>query len=253
MGKIEPIIKQSLIPVYYFFWRSYILIMNRFYKSKIKSHLDIPIIINNRNRLSFLKDLINALEVRGYKNIHIIDNNSNYKPLLEYYKECKYNIFRLKENVGFLALWKTNIYKSFIHDYYVYTDSDVVPINQCPENFLETFWNKMRSEKSIMKIGLSLKIDNLPDYFNKKEEVILWENQYYNNETTDGYFISNIDTTFALYRPFMSQGASRLKMLRSKAPFQAAHMPWYNDSNNLNEEEVFYIKNAKTSTHWTSK
>ena len=245
--------KEFLIPFYYFFWQSYILVMNFFYKSKIKSYLDIPIIINNRNRITFLKDLINALELRGYKNIYIIDNNSNYEPLLEYYNTCNYKVFRLKENVGFLSLWKTDIYKKFIRDYYVYTDSDVVPSLDCPDDFLDVFWSKMKKEKTIMKIGLSLKIDDLPDYFNKKQEVIEWEKQYFQKETNDGYYISNVDTTFALYRPFMSKGACRLLMLRSKTPYDAYHMPWYNDSQNLNDEELFYINNAKTSTHWTSK
>lgn len=240
-------------PIYYFFWRTYINVMNFMYKSKIESHLEIPIIINNRNRLTFLKQLINSLETKGYKNIHIIDNNSNYLPLLDFYKSCPYNIFKLNKNIGFLALWKTNIYKKFIKDYYIYTDPDIVPIDDCPSNFIEIFHNKMKEDKSIMKIGLGIKIDDLPDCFEKKNEVLLWEQQYNEKSTLDNYYIANIDTTFALYKPFMSKGASRLKMLRGKYPYVAYHMPWYNDTKNLDQEEVFYIKNSQTITHWTSQ
>lgn len=234
-------------------WMNYIIFLGIVYKNKIKNYLDIPIIINNRNRLSFLRDLINSLEKMGYKNIHIIDNNSSYPPLIEYYNKCPYKVYRLDKNIGYLALWKTEIYKKFIKDYYVYTDSDVVPIQQCPSDFLNIFFEKMKNNKQLMKIGLGLKIDDLPDHFHNKFEVIKWESQYQLNQTQDGYFIAGVDTTFALYRPFMKGGASGLKMLRSKFPYEAHHMPWYNDSDNLSDEEIFYIKSATASTHWTSK
>lgn len=41
----------------------------------------IPIIINNFNRLHYLTQLIDSLEKRGVKNIHILDNNSTYVTL----------------------------------------------------------------------------------------------------------------------------------------------------------------------------
>ena len=247
-------IKSLLIPIYYFLWSICIIVMGYIFRSKITNGYDIPIIINNRNRLTFLKNLIESLEVKGYRNIFIIDNNSDYQPLLDYYKTCPYKIFRLDRNVGYLALWQTEIYKNFIKDFYVYTDSDVVPAEDCPDDFLNQFLQVMKSDKSLMKIGLSLKIDDLPDYFSMKNQVLDWESQYWKVESNDNrYYIANVDTTFALYRPFVRGGASRLKMYRSKKPYSAYHMPWYNDSQNLNDEELFYINSAKTSTHWTSK
>ena len=252
--KMKSKVKSLITPIYYLGRESYIRLRGKMTESKIKSAFDIPIIINNRNRLTFPKKLIESLELKGYKNIYIIDNNSNYPPLLEYYKKCPYPVFRLKENVGYLALWETDIYKQFIHDYYVYTDCDVVPTEECPNDFLDVFLKTMKANTRLMKIGLSLKIDDLPDYFKNKAEVIEWESQYWKNESKDKrYYIANVDTTFALYRPFVTGGASRLKMYRSTPPYSAYHMPWYNDSENLSEEEKFYIENAKTSTHWTAK
>lgn len=247
-------IKSLLTPVYYFFWKAYIVIMGFIFKTKITNGFDIPVIINNRNRLTFLKKLIESLEDKGYRNIFIIDNDSDYQPLLDYYENCAYEVFRLDQNVGYLALWKTNLYKRFIKDYYVYTDSDVVPTENCPIDFLHQFFQVMESDKGLMKIGLSLNIDDLPNSFSMKQQVIDWECQYWQNESDDNkFYIANVDTTFALYRPFMKGGASRLKMYRSKNPFSAYHMPWYNDSENLSDEEKFYIRSAKTSTHWTAK
>ena len=247
-------IKSFLTPVYYYFWKLYIVIMGFIFKTKITNGFDIPIIINNRDRLTFLKKLIESLEHKGYKNIFIIDNDSDYQPLLNYYENCQYKIFRLDKNIGYLALWQTDIYKHFIKDFYVYTDSDVVPTETCPNNFLNQFFQVMKSDKNLMKIGLSLNIDDLPNHFSMKHQVIDWEQQYWQKESDDNrFYIANVDTTFALYRPFMKGGASRLKMYRSKKPFSAYHMPWYNDSANLSDEEKFYIESAKTSTHWTAK
>lgn len=252
--EMKVFIKSLLTPAYYYFWSTYITIMGSIFRTKITNGYDIPIIINNRNRLTFLKKLIGSLETKGYTNIFIIDNNSNYQPLLNYYENCPYKIFRLNENIGYLALWQTNIYKHFIKDFYVYTDSDVVPTENCPDDFLHQFFQAMKADKGLMKIGLSLNIDDLPNSFSMKQQVIDWESQYWQKESDDHkFYIANVDTTFALYRPFVKGGASRLKMYRSKKPFSAYHMPWYNDSANLSSEEKFYIKNAKTSTHWTAK
>lgn len=251
--KSDSLLKKALIPIYYFLWENFIRIRNGMLKTTYSNAFDIPIIINNRNRFTFLKQMIDALNEKGYHNIYIIDNNSSYQPLLAYYDRIPHKVFRLKENVGFLSLWKMGIYKEFENNYFVYSDSDVVPTEYCPNDFLQIFLNRMKADPSLMKIGLSLKIDDLPDQFKNKQEVIEWESQYFKNEIDDLFYLANVDTTFALYRPYMRGGASRLKMFRSKSPMEAYHMPWYNDSSNLSEEEIFYINNAKTSTHWTAK
>ena len=51
----------------------------------------IPIIINNYNRLSYLKRLINSLESRDSNNFYIIDNNSTNSPLIIYRFRCGNN------------------------------------------------------------------------------------------------------------------------------------------------------------------
>lgn len=228
--------------------------MQIIYPSKIKDAKNIPIIINNRNRLTTLLLLIKSLEKRGYKNLFIIDNASTYKPLLEYYKTCSYKIFLLEQNVGFLALWKTPIYKQFIRDYYVYTDSDVVLVDECPDNFLNLFWTTMKQKTFLYKIGLSLKLDDIPDCYLQKSRVIEWESVYYKNIVDDKFYLANVDTTFALYRPWYKGGANiYIKTYRSAFPYQLKHLPWYVDSANLDEEELYYLENATTTTHWTQK
>jgi hypothetical protein len=197
--------------------------------------------------------LIESLEKRGYTNIFIIDNDSKYPPLVKYYETCPYKVFRLDRNVGHLALWKTGLYKQFINDYYVYTDPDVVPVEECPENFLETFHEALKKHRMAKKIGFSLKIDDLPESFNRKAEVIKWETEINKGESYDEIlYRAQVDTTFALYRPLARNGANPYHLtFRTKYPYCARHLPWYIDSSNLSDEDFFYIQNATTSTHWT--
>ena len=197
--------------------------------------------------------MIESLETRGYKNIYIIDNASTYPPLLEFYQTVPHKVFRLKKNIGFRSLWKTNLWYRFFFNYYVYTDSDVLLVDNCPKDFLKYLHFLLIKYPEVHKIGLSLKIDDLPNHYSKRSEVINWEKQFYEKEKEANVYIAPVDTTFALYRPFSTKGKcdGTVEMLRTGYPYQLEHLPWYIDSNNLDQEELFYIKSTTQSTHWT--
>ena len=227
------------------------IFLEKYFSTKITNFKEIPIIINNKNRFTYLKKLINNLESKGYNNIYIIDNNSTYLPLLEYYRTINHKVFYLRKNYGYLALWKSFIFLRFIRSYYVYTDSDVVPIEDCPNDFLFYFMNILINDKAIKKIGFSLKYDDLPDSYNSKNKVIEWESKFYTKPISNLLFDSVIDTTFALYRPFSGGGAKfNNKTYRTAFPYQAYHLPWYENSNNLNEEQIYYYTNSNYKTFW---
>ena len=246
-------LKKVIRPFYYGFYRVRLFFLNSFvYKSRIRCAQEIPIVINNRNRLTFLRRLIASLEIRGYKNIFILDNDSTYPPLLEFYRTCPYSVTYLGNNYGWDAIWRSGVYRRFYRDYYVYTDSDLELIEECPDDFLDVFLERMKADFSIMKIGLSLKLDDIPDHYIHKESVIRWEQQFYVKRVDERFFQSNVDTTFALYRPGVIEGANiYLKMYRSAFPYEVRHLPWYLDTNSLDEEEMYYIKHAQRKTHWT--
>lgn len=217
----------------------------------------IPIIINNFNRLTYLKCLIDRLERAGYTNIYIIDNASTYQPLLDYYVNTPYHVYRLNQNVGYLSLWQTGIYKQFRNHYFVYTDSDVVPDEMCPDDFLVHFYRLMRRYPRASKVGFSLRIDNLPDYFPHKEQVLQWESRFWQSplpkEKAVPAYRAAIDTTFALYRPNVRGGAYYHDfMIRTGEPYTACHLPWYSNPESMSAEDKYYAEQAATSTHWTS-
>ena len=51
------------------------------------------------NRLTYPKNMSEFLSDHGIEVI-LIDNNSTYPPLLEWYDKCPYKVHRLKENMG---------------------------------------------------------------------------------------------------------------------------------------------------------
>ena len=211
----------------------------------------IPIIINNRNRLTYMLQLIEWLKKNGYSNIYIIDNDSSYPPLLEYYSKTKHHVFRLKENVGHLSLWKTGIIDQFKADYYIYTDPDVLPVNECPTDAIEFLMKKLIQYPAIEKIGFGLKIDDLPDSYQQKQKVIDWEIKFWKTQVEKDIYDAGVDTTFALYRPYTNGFVWVQKAYRTGGNYVARHLPWYENSNELNKEDSYYHEHVKKgASHW---
>lgn len=212
---------------------------------------NIPIIINNFNRLECLIQITDKYVACGYQNIVIIDNASTYPPLLEYYAHCPYKVHRLKKNMEFPALWVSGLYDQFYKDnYYVYTDPDILPDDQCPPDFIHHFYKLLSKHPELDKAGFSLRIDNLPDHYHLKAAVLEIESPYWQKKKSNAYYSAPIDTTFALYRPGI-KGTVDINSGRSLPPYVALHLPWYSDSNHPTEETIYYRNHALYSKNWT--
>ncbi len=218
----------------------------RFNNTKInlntKRIYNTPIIINSMNRLTFLKRQINWLEDCGLSNITIIDNQSTYTPLINYYDKIKYKIIRNQTNMGYLALWYNKIFKEIRSNHYIYTDSDIVGDDSCPKDFIEYFYECLDKIKQIDKIGFSLNLNGIDkdldiEYKIFENENKFWSKKFQNSEVYD----APIDTTFALYRP-NTYGGYWLKSGRTDHPYTANHLPWFDNKIN-NDEKIFYEKN----------
>ncbi len=237
----------------------YFYLMERLFPSKITDARQIPIIINNYNRLSMLKRLIESLTDRGYHHIVILDNQSTYPPLLEWYEKCEFEVVRLPKNYGFKALWKcAQVRKRFCSDYYIYTDPDVRLSDECPADIVEQMFLILKNRrKKAFKIGPSIRITDLPDHYVHKKEVIAFESKYFKEKTEENgltLYRAPIDTTFALYRPRI--GLSRrvsLESYRMAEPYSIQHLPWYLCSESPDEEERYYTESCKQPTMWSAK
>lgn len=216
-----------------------------------KEFNSIPIIINNFNRLQCLRILLSKLESYNLNNIIILDNHSTYPPLLEFYATCPYPVHRLDENLGFLALWKSNLYdRLYSNSYYILTDPDVVPDAECPADFIQHFYNLLQKYPALDKVGFNLRIDNLPDHYDRKQQVIEVEQPFWKHPVGGDYYKAPIDTTFCLYRPGV-KGGFWLNSGRTFPPYSALHLPWYDQSDTPDEETLFYRNQAVYSKNWS--
>ena len=228
-------------------------------KKQIENPKTIPIVIISFNQLFYLKKLINFLTKRNFSNIVIIDNNSTYPPLLEYFdiisNESNIKIHRLNKNVGHLVFWKEKqIFKKYSKGYYVITDADIVPNESTPDDFMEKFLNLLNKNIHISKVGFNLCIDDIPNTNPNKKYLVFWEKQFWKNKVND-YYIAYIDTTFALYRPRFKRKKARkfLEAFRLDKPYSAIHGGWYLNPQKLTEEQEYYISTAsKSSTGWAT-
>ena len=193
---------------------------------------NIPIYIISYNRLTYLKQMLSWLENYGYKNIVIIDNHSDYEPLLSFYETCPYKVIRMEKNYGHTVFYKAPcFFWKRLFSFYIITDPDLSPVENCPGNFVEVFMRIMFKYPNFYKVGFSLKIDDISDEYYLKNEVIAWEKQFYRKLISSSPYIiykANIDTTFALTAPSLYKLAqSRLKAIRTGEPYQLRHLPWY--------------------------
>ena len=224
------------------------------------------IFICSYNRLIPLQQLVASLITRGYNNIVILDNQSTYQPLLDWYKTLdgtNVTVYQCKHNYGPGALdrcrFEEDEFRSrYLHivetEYHVYTDSDVVPVEEVPSSFIDDMV-EIAKKYQIPKLGLSLKIDDLPDHFLLKQQVINHEGSFFEREYIEDdkcrLYKAPVDTTFAVNSPGSLCGLSDFAY-RTAGNYFARHMPWYYDTNNLPEDEKYYYENITQISHWSN-
>ena len=210
----------------------------------------VPIVINNRNRLTTLRHLVARLEAAGAQRIIVLDNGSTYPPLLEYYRGLPHAVHLLGANLRYVALWETRLFDTVGRSFFVYTDPDVVPTEECPDDFLAVFHEALCRHPDLDKVGFALRVDDLPAHSSARERVRAYEARFWRDRIDARLFRAPIDTTFALYRPGR-RGGWWLRAARTAPPYVARHLPWYVDPAVETEEERYYRAHAEQSTHWT--
>ena len=174
---------------------------------------------------------------------------------MEYYSELEKNsavqIIRLKENLGYKALWKSNILEKLkISTPYVYTDPDVVPPEKCPKDFVRHLYEILITHKEFRKVGPSLIWEDIT-FFDKK----LWqhiESDFEKQAPVDkNLCYANIDTTFALHSN--TRNYSLRFSVRTLNDMRLKHLPWYFDYDNLAEDEKYYLEHADKSASLAEK
>lgn len=95
----------------------------------------------------------------------------------------------------------------------IYTDSDIFIEKDCPIDFMSHFVSVLEKYPLCHKVGFGLRIDDIPNYFTMKEQVIKHESQFWTKQIEPDLYDARIDTTFALYRPFCKGPSNSYKFV----------------------------------------
>ena len=211
-----------------------------------------PVIIIVRDRLTPLLRLLDWLEQAGQREIWLCDNDSSYEPMAKFLANTSHRVVFNRRNLGHRAPWLSGLAAEVGMDrHFVVTDPDVIPSETCPFDALDYFADTLDAHHDIDKVGFSLRIDDLPNHFLHRESVIAWERQFWTNRFASGFFFAPIDTTFAVYRPGLGHQNSR--SLRARPPYDARHLPWYENTIDPGEEQRYYVQHAdRLVSNWNS-
>jgi tetratricopeptide (TPR) repeat protein len=217
------------------------------------SYRAVPIIINSRDRRSCLEQLVVWLRSAGYLNIGILDNQSTYPPLLDYLRgiENEVSVFHSPRNLGPRALWSSGLIGLVSHVPFVYTDPDMLPVDECPRDAVLMLFELLAAHRQATKAGLGIRIDDIPDTYEHKSAVQAWEANFWRRPLPGNCYDAAVDTTFALYRP---GSWHNLRAVRSASPYLVRHLPWYADSSTPTPEDRYYAEHARSEmSSWGGK
>lgn len=203
---------------------------------------DIPIVIINRDRLTTTKKLVDQLMERGYDNIHIADMDSSYPPLLSWHGGISLPIHHFP-NGGQKWIWTEGwLKKEFVNYPFVcVTDSDIELDPRTPKGFIEQMV-AVAKDFRIDKVGLSIKFSDISNPI-LKEIITPIESNYWKvllPHPNHYVFNAPVDTTLCVVRPELPFQYQALRI----ADWSIIHTPWYENWDNLTEEELFYMTHA---------
>ena len=210
----------------------------------------IPVFLISFNRFTCLARMVEQL--RNFPGIRpvIVDNASSYPPLLDYLARVDVDVIRLPEHLGKHAPWLSGLVP---HDgWYAATDPDL-DLSGCPTDLFVVMREVLEAHPWAIKAGTSLAIDDLPASA-WRDDVITWENQFWQDRVDDRCFNAPIDTTLAVYRPGRAFDPANWlgPAIRLDRPYTARHLPWY--ATTPTAEDRYYAAHLiSTTPHWSRR
>ncbi len=210
-----------------------------------------------RDRVTYAHLCLTAMTEAGLDPV-IVDQGSTWPLALDYLKAIRVAGVQVLEHGGGhpRSLWEWEPFiKACGKDRYVVTDCDVVPADECGLDWPQWLGHLLDTYPWADKAGLGLRLDRIPDTYQRKDHVLKWEKQFWENpkyETNPPSYKAAVDTTLALYRPFPERPAFTMQAVRSGNPYVADHLAWYEDYAELDEELRYYHEHAEPGiSYWT--
>lgn len=221
----------------------------------------IPVYIISYNRLATLRPLVDWLLCIPECHPVIVDNGSTWPPLVEYLQDLDqhdFPVYRTDEPSNIRAAWSQGVIlqgqahrRRWSSSYYAVTDPDFLP-GDCPTDVLERLALGLERYPWALRAGVSTRLDDIPDDYPRKEEVLAWESRYWQESLDEEFFRAPVDTGFALYRadqpalPFATAPC-----IRSRPPYVMRHTSWYVTPTTMTDEDRYYHQSIRSKeVHW---
>lgn len=218
-----------------------------------------------RDRVTYARRCVEALEAAGL-DVVVVDHDTTYPQARDWLDQVYHGVADGQDPEADYpdVAWDVNRHPRDLwrprgpidryapgNNRFIVTDCDVVPADDCPEDWLAYLGTLLDENPAAVKAGLGLRTSDLPEHFAQRDQVQVWESAYQppiaHPVGSWSAVWADIDTTVAMYRrfePFRLGPA-----IRTAQPFEALHLPWYEDSANLPEEIRFYNDRAEHG-HW---
>lgn len=214
--------------------------------------MKIPVYICSRDRLRCLRQLIDWLTTAdGVAEIVIVDIDSTYPGLLEYYERTPHRVVRLNANRGVQAV--IEFAKSEGSPLYALSDPDVIPREDCPPWAMLAMMDMVGKGVShetdpygdgiVRSAGFGLELTDLPPHYVYRAEAVWFESRAWMRAVTPDrqWFAASIDSTFHVTS---SEPPTGTLAVRGNYPYVARHQSWYLDLNNLPPDELWYTSRS---------
>lgn len=208
----------------------------------------IKVFITVFNRFTWLIPLLEDFKKAGCDPV-LIDNNSTYPPLLEWYKKCEYPVHFLGKNHLAWAFFTTELYSLYPDRYFLISDSDM-DISLVPSDFVGVLFRGLENSSGrVWKCALGYELNDLP--LNE----VTWSARMANdaqeyNKDEQGFSHCATDLGIALYdRTRRGSNPTRepdwYDSLRAPRPYYCRHLDWYMTPETLRDEDRYYLKEAR--------
>jgi len=217
---------------------------------------NVPAVIIGYNQYTYIKNMVAQLE-KYTTDIIVVDNNSTYKPLVDYYEnDFKYTLLKQKRNYGHTVFQKGFV-QDLVGDIYILTDPDLEFNHKLPANFIQVLID-VSNHFSSYKTGFALLIDAddiRTDIKLEGKSIKEWEKPFWQNKLHHpGYaglelYRAALDTTFCVVNK--KYGPWPHNNIRVAGNYTCKHIPWHTDfKDKLIPGEYEAYSQSNISTNW---
>lgn len=220
----------------------------------------IPVYIPTFNNPTYTKHFIEQLINFDSIKLIILDNNSTNPKMLRLLDDIdkKVEVIHLSSNQGPHFILRNKEFYESLPEIFCLSDPDMEISKHLPLNFVNHLIDISEKYK-IGKVGFALEVpmfDELREPYLKMDGKIWnmrdWEFQYWKNkigstEQGDDLFLTDLDTTFALYNKKYFDSNHRYKCIRVAGRFTAKHLGHYKSSIVPQEEQEYYENTTRYS------